>query len=68
MQKIVNVATWWRHFGGQSIKISAAKMAPPGGDIKFLFHRSKSKVPTLSHAKQKFRDIFIQKKVAKFLR
>ena len=36
-------------------------MAPPGGDIKFVFHRSKSKFPTLSHA------IFIQKKVAKFL-
>jgi len=39
-------------------------MAPPGGDIKFVFHRSES---TLSHAKKHFLHIFIQKKVAKFL-
>jgi len=27
------IATWWRHFSGQSIKIafSTTKMAPPGG-------------------------------------
>jgi len=42
-------------------------MAPPGGDIKIVFRRSKSKFPTLSHAKKHFLHIFIQKKVAKFL-
>ena len=44
---------------------SATKMAPPGGDIEFVFGRSSSKFPTLSHAKKKFLHIFIQKKVAK---
>jgi len=42
-------------------------MAPPGDDIKFTFHRSKSKFPTLSHAKKHFLHIFIHKKVAKYL-
>jgi len=48
--------SWWRYFNGQSINIafSANKMAPPGGSIKFVFHRSKSKFPTLSHAKKHF--------------
>jgi len=31
---------------------SATKMAPPGGDIKFVFHRSNSTFPTLSHPKK----------------
>jgi len=49
---------WWRYFSCQSIKIhifdhfSATKMAPPGGDIEFVFGRSNSKFPTLSHAKK----------------
>jgi len=38
-------------------------MAPPGGDMKFVFHRSKSTFPALSHAKKHFLHIFIQKKV-----
>jgi len=42
-------------------------MAPPDGDIKFVFHRSKSKFPSLSHVK-KFLHIFIQNKVEKCLR
>ena len=68
MKQRLNFATWWRYFGGQSIKIvfSTTQMAP-GGDIKFVFHTSKSKFPTLSHAKNNFLHIFIQKKVAKFL-
>jgi len=49
-----DLTAWWRYFSGQSIKIafSAIKMAPPGGDIKFVFGRSNSKFPTLSHAKK----------------
>jgi len=37
MKEKFNFATWWRHFSGQSIKISfsTSKMAPPGGEIKF---------------------------------
>jgi len=31
------------------------KMAPPGGEIYFLFHTSNAKFPSLSHAKEKFR-------------
>ena len=68
MKQKLNFATWWRYFRGQSIQIafSATKMAPPGGDNKFMFHRSKSKFPTLSQ--NKFRDIFIQRKAVKCLR
>jgi len=29
-------------------------MAPPGGEIKFVFHRSKSTFPAQSHAKTFF--------------
>jgi len=55
MKPKLHFPTWWRYFSGQSIKIafSGTKMAPPGGDIKFLFHRSKSKFATLSHAKKR---------------
>jgi len=37
-EPIIDFATWWRYFSGQSIKIafSTTKMAPPGGDIKFV--------------------------------
>ena len=48
MKQKINFATWWRHFSGQSIKISTTNIAPPCGEIKFLFHRSE---PALSHAK-----------------
>ena len=58
----------FRHLVNQSIKnsildhFSGTKMAPPGGDIKFVFHRRKSKFPTLSHTK----NIFCQKKLQNF--
>jgi len=42
-------------------------MAPPGGDIKFVFHRIKSKFPTVSHAKKTFFAYLYPKKVAKIL-
>jgi len=60
MKQKLNFATWWRHFSGQSIKIpfSTTKMAPPGGEIKFVFHTSKSTFPALSHAKKHFLHIF----------
>jgi len=53
MKQKLNFATWWRHFSGQSINIafSTTKMAPPGGEIKIVFHRNKSTFPALSHAK-----------------
>jgi len=54
MKQTLNFAAWWRQFSGQSIKIafSTTKMAPPGGEIKFVFHRSKSTFPALSHAQK----------------
>jgi len=53
MKQKFNFPTWWRHFSGQTIKIafSTTKMAPPGGEIKFLFHRRKPTFPGLSHVK-----------------
>ena len=43
LKQKLNLATWWRHFSGQSIKIafSTTKMAQPGGEIKFWFNRRK---------------------------
>ena len=41
-------------------------MAPLGGDIKFVFHRSKSKFPTLSHAKNIFCISLSKKKLQNF--
>jgi len=41
-------------------------MAPPGGDIKFVFHRSNSKFPTLSHAKKIFAYLYPKKKLQNF--
>ena len=40
MKQKLNFAIWCRHFSGQSIQIafSTTKMAPPGGEIKFVFH------------------------------
>jgi len=69
MKRKLNFVTWWRYFSGQSIKIafSTTKMAPPGGDIKFVFHRSKSKFPTLSHEKNFFWISLSKQKVAKFM-
>jgi len=42
-------------------------MATPGGDIKIVFHRSKSKFPTLAYAKKTCFAYLYPKKVAKFL-
>jgi len=56
MKQKLNVATWWRYFSDQSMKIafSTTNIAPPGGEIIFLFHRSKPMCPALSHAKTIF--------------
>ena len=43
-----------------------AKMAPPGGDIKFVFHRSKPPCPALTHAKKLFCISLSKKKLQKF--
>ena len=44
------------NFSGQSIKIafSTTNIAPPVGEIKFLFHKSKPICPALSDAKKIF--------------
>ena len=67
MKQKLNFVTWWRYFSGQSITIvfSTTKMAPPGGDIKFVFHTSKSKFRT--HMPKTFFAYLYPKKVAKFL-
>ena len=51
---VFDFTTWWRYFSGQSINIafSTTKMAPPGGEIKVLFHRSKRAWTALSQAKK----------------
>jgi len=70
MKQILIFATWWRHFSGQSIKIAflTTNIAPPGGGINFLLHRSKPTWPGLSHAKTFFFDIFILVVFPKVLR
>ena len=68
MKQKLNFATCWRYFSGQRIKIafSGTKMAPPDGDIKFVFHKSKSKFTTLSHAKTFVAYIYPKKKLQNF--
>ena len=67
MKQKINFAACWRYFSVQNIKIafSTTKMAPPGGDIKFVFHRSKRKFPTYNSITCKKH--FIKKKVVNFL-
>ena len=45
---------------------SDTRMAPPCGDIKFVLHRSRSKFPTLSHAKIIFGISLSKKKLRNF--
>jgi len=53
MKQKLNFATWLRHFSGQS------NIAPPGGEIYFLFHRSKPTCSTCSiTCKNKFFEYF----------
>jgi len=68
MKQKINFATWSKYKNSIFDHFSGIKMAPPGGDIKFVFHRSKSKFPTLSHAKKTSFAYLYPKKVAKFLR
>jgi len=52
MKQKINFDTWWRYFSGESIKIacSTSNIAPSGGEINFLFHRSKPTWPAPSNA------------------
>jgi len=55
-----NFDIWWRYISGQKCYFYtlATKMAPPGGEIYFLFHTNNAKFPFLSHAKKNYLDIF----------
>ena len=55
-------------FSGESIKIalSTTKMAPPGGEIKFVFRRNKSTFIALSHAKTFLAYIYLTGELQKF--
>ena len=45
MKQKFNFVTCWRHFSGEiKVAFSTTKMAPTGGEIKILFHRSKPPV------------------------
>jgi len=64
MKQKLNFARW-RHFSGPSI-FSTTKRAPPGGEIKFVFHRRKSTFPALSHAKKLFAYLYPIGELQKF--
>ena len=51
--RLVALFQWSKYKTSIFDHFSATKMAPPGGDIKFVFGRSNSEFPTLSHAKKK---------------
>ena len=63
MQKILNFMVapfWWSKYKNSIFgHFLTTNLAPPGGEIKFVFHRSKPTWPALSHAKNNFLDIFI---------
>ena len=46
--RLVALFQWSKYKSSIFDHFSATKMAPPGGDIKFVFGRSNSKFPTLS--------------------
>ena len=54
MKQKFNFATWWRYISGRKCYVYTltTKMAPPGGEIYFLFHTSNAKFPSLSPAKK----------------
>jgi len=56
MKRKNNFATWWRYISDRKCYVYTliTKMAPPGGEIKFLFHTNNAKLPSLSHAKKHF--------------
>ena len=48
MKQKFNFVTCWRHFSGEiKVAFSTTKMAPTGGEIKFLCHRTNPKFPSV---------------------
>ena len=64
--RLVALFQWSKYKNSIFDHFSATKMAPPGGDIKFVFDRSNSKFPTLSHAKNIFWISLSKKKLQNF--
>ena len=45
MKQKFNFATWWRYISRRNFYTLTTKMAPPGGEIYFLFHTNNTKFP-----------------------
>ena len=57
--RLVALFQWSKYKNSIFDHFPAIKMAPPGGDIKFVFGRSNSKFPTLSLSKKKLQNFSV---------